>query len=123
MDLELVLVHRGLRGQSFVYELLWDGDVDEHAHRLPGLVDVGALGGAGICERWRGLVGEVAAPWRGDGGPMAGGVRPAVVEVKAPEIASTALIPGSRKTAAYRNGKPHKRGDDDGGAGANGAAE
>jgi hypothetical protein len=123
VDLELVLVHRGLRGQSFVYELLWDGDVDEHAHRLPGLVDVGALGGAGICERWRGLVGEVAAPWRGDGGPMAGGVRPTVVEVKPPETAPTALIPGSRKAATYRNGKSKPGGGGDDGAGANGAAE
>ena len=113
VDLELVLVHRGLRGQSFVYELLWDGTADEHEHRLPGLVDVAGLGGAGISERWRGLVGEVAAPWRGDGGPLAGGVRPPVVEVKPPETPQTPLTPGSKKDAAYRNGKSHRRGGDD----------
>jgi hypothetical protein len=59
VDLELVLVHRGLRGQSFVYELLWDGGPTAD-HRLPGLVDVSALGGAPTIERWRGVLGQVA---------------------------------------------------------------
>jgi DNA primase catalytic core len=42
--LEYVLVHRGGRGQSFVYELLWDGgaDIDGRPH-LVGLVDVATL--------------------------------------------------------------------------------
>jgi hypothetical protein len=102
-------VHRGLRGQSFVYELLWDGDASDAGHHLAGLVDIGGLGGAGISERWRGLVGEVAGPWRGGNGPMAGGVRPPVVEVKPPETPPTALTPGSKKSAAYKNGKTHSR--------------
>ena len=37
VELELVLVHRGLRGQNFVYELVWDGDGAEKVPRLPGL--------------------------------------------------------------------------------------
>jgi DNA primase len=64
VELELVLVHRGLRGQSFVYELLWDGGGGAD-HRLPGLVDVAALGGAATIARWRGGT-------RGGGGAMAG---------------------------------------------------
>lgn len=41
-DMEYLLVHRGGRGQSFVYELLYDGNADQ-GPRLPGLIDVDAL--------------------------------------------------------------------------------
>jgi hypothetical protein len=45
VDLEYVLVHRGGRGQSYVYELCWDGGgVDGRPH-LSGLIDVTALAG------------------------------------------------------------------------------
>jgi DNA primase len=42
VELEYLLVHRGQRGQSFEYELLYDGGGDERA-ALPGLIDVDAL--------------------------------------------------------------------------------
>ncbi|MFC1750742.1 CHC2 zinc finger domain-containing protein [Pseudomonadota bacterium] len=41
-ELEYVLVHRGSRGQSFVYELLYDGDLNDNKH-LMGLIDVETL--------------------------------------------------------------------------------
>jgi DNA primase len=41
-ELEYLLVHRGGRGQSFEYELLYDGKADAAAH-LSGLIDVEAL--------------------------------------------------------------------------------
>ncbi len=41
--LEYVLVHRGQRGQSFVYELLFDGDATTLAPQLAGLIEVGTL--------------------------------------------------------------------------------
>ncbi|MBW3670184.1 MAG: hypothetical protein KY432_00775 [Acidobacteria bacterium] len=41
-ELEYLLVHRGGRGQCFVYELLYDGSTDRN-HFLPGLIDVGKL--------------------------------------------------------------------------------
>jgi hypothetical protein len=41
-ELEYVLVHRGGRGQSFVYELLYDGELDDNKH-LMGLIDVEKL--------------------------------------------------------------------------------
>lgn len=41
--MEYLLVHRGMRGQSFEYELLFDGQPDEHRPRLAGLIDVAAL--------------------------------------------------------------------------------
>ena len=45
--LEYVLVHRGTRGQSYVYELLYDGQGKDGAPFLPGLVDASALGDDG----------------------------------------------------------------------------
>jgi len=42
--LEYVLVHRGGRGQSFVYELLWDGKGADGRPFLVGLIDVAKLG-------------------------------------------------------------------------------
>lgn len=41
--LEHVLVHRGGRGQSFVYELLYDGGGTDGRPHLVGLIDVAAL--------------------------------------------------------------------------------
>jgi hypothetical protein len=42
-ELEYVLVHRGGRGQSFVYELLYDGAGRDGKPFLMGLIDVVAL--------------------------------------------------------------------------------
>ena len=41
--MEYVLAHRGSRGTSFVYELLFDGAVSEEGPRLPGLIAVESL--------------------------------------------------------------------------------
>jgi hypothetical protein len=43
VELEYLLVHRGGRGQSFEYELLYDG-ANGHAAHVSGLIDVEALG-------------------------------------------------------------------------------
>jgi DNA primase catalytic core len=42
-DLEYLLVHHGGRGQSFVYELLFDGQGGDGKPWLPGLIDVDRL--------------------------------------------------------------------------------
>jgi DNA primase len=42
-ELEYVLVHRGGRGQSFVYELLYDGAGRDGTPFLMGLIDLGTL--------------------------------------------------------------------------------
>lgn len=42
-EFEYLLVHRGGRGQSFVYELLYDGDAADDHPRLGGLIDVARL--------------------------------------------------------------------------------
>ena len=43
VELEYVLVHRGRRGQSYVYELLWEAPAEGRRRFLPGLIDVDSL--------------------------------------------------------------------------------
>ena len=43
VEMEYVLVHHGRRGQSFVYELLYDGEGQEGNPFLLGLIDVDRL--------------------------------------------------------------------------------
>jgi hypothetical protein len=43
VELEYLLVHRGGRGQSFEYELLFDGEAGSDAPHASGLIDVEAL--------------------------------------------------------------------------------
>jgi hypothetical protein len=45
VELEYLLVHRGARGQTFVYELLYQGEGRDGARFLPGLIDVAKLKG------------------------------------------------------------------------------
>ncbi|MFZ1903913.1 MAG: toprim domain-containing protein [Steroidobacteraceae bacterium] len=55
-ELEDLLVHRGGRGQSFEYELLFDGEASLDAPHVSGLIDVEALrqlGGAQHCDAQR----------------------------------------------------------------------
>ena len=49
-QMEYVLVHRGTRGQSYVYELLWDGAGQDGQPFLMGLIDVEKLGYDGKFE-------------------------------------------------------------------------
>jgi DNA primase catalytic core len=67
--LEYLLVHRGMRGQSFVYELLFDGPAASEAPHLSGLIDVATMASS------RGSVATLAGSTRGDHGPNAVGSR------------------------------------------------
>ena len=59
VELEYLLVHRGMRGQSFVYELLFDGPADGEAPHLSGLIDTATIRSS------RGEVPQIAASTRG----------------------------------------------------------
>ena len=75
VELEYVLVHRGGRGQSFVYELLYDGAGQGRAAPFSsGSLDVEALRAACGYDRetWRGSEGDLAGGWRGQDGPKTG---------------------------------------------------
>ena len=65
-ELEYVLVHRGARGQSFEYELLYDGDGAVEPH-LSGLIDIATI------QSSRGPDPRLAGSTRPQRGPVAGG--------------------------------------------------
>jgi DNA primase catalytic core len=69
VSLEYLLVHRGMRGQSFVYELLFDGPAASEAPHLSGLIDVATMASS------RGSVPTLAGSTRGGHGPNAVGSR------------------------------------------------
>jgi hypothetical protein len=73
--LEYLLVHRGRRGQSYEYELLHDGEIQDGAPHLAGLIDVGALRSGGMMASSRGDEAGLAGLSRGHGGPNAAASR------------------------------------------------
>ncbi len=75
VDLEYVLAHRGGRGQSFEYELLYDGQGQDGTPFLAGLIDVEALKRAGYDGNLAGSEDHLAGGWRGQNGVKTGGWR------------------------------------------------
>jgi DNA primase catalytic core len=81
-ELEYLLAHRGGRGQSFVYELVFAVEGDGSRPVMPGLIDVETLGGhrydgnlAGVKGGFAGPESENAGSTRGQNGGVAGGAR------------------------------------------------
>ena len=75
-ELEYLLAHRGMRGQSFEYELAFDGDTAENAPRLVGLIEAGELADersepATTTASSRGSAAQFAGSSRGQNGPIA----------------------------------------------------
>lgn len=89
LHLEYLLAHRGCRGQSFVYELLFDGSGDHAQPHLNGLIDAAALNDTmPTTESSRGETPGFAGSARGENGVNAGDMRP----VKTPETPSGASV-------------------------------
>ena len=66
VELEYLLVHRGMRGQSFVYELLFDGPAASEAPHLSGLIDVATMASSrGSGPHLRGVNAGGSRPQRG----------------------------------------------------------
>ncbi len=75
MEMEYLLAHRGRQGQSFVYELLYDGDLANRKH-LMGLIDVDCLEkNEGMTETSRGRNANLAGCSRPINGHKTGGCR------------------------------------------------
>jgi hypothetical protein len=115
IELEYVLVHRGSRGQSFVYELLWKGEgIDERPFVL-GLVDVAKLRAADeqatTTATSMGERGEVDGSLMAHRGAFEGRLStpPAATPpnassafpLSAAESSENALIPPERKSRSY----------------------
>jgi DNA primase len=120
-SLEHVLVHRGGRGQSFVYELVYDGAGQDGTPFLPGLLDVEELrrrlASAGTTATARG--GEATS--RGEEGDNEGpssiqrapNEPPTRAAEKAPETSSDNDLrepaPGASETAPRAKSKARRR--------------
>jgi DNA primase catalytic core len=91
VELEYVLVHRGGRGQSFVYELLYEGQGKSGQPFLIGLADDDLLRIGKATETSRGQETDLAGGSRGLRGPVAAGVRDA--ETPIPSAPGAAFLP------------------------------
>jgi DNA primase catalytic core len=76
-ELEYLLVHRGGRGQSFVYELVFERQGDSGRPTLPGLIDIGVLSKSSYDEKKSGLKAEWSGSSRGQVGGVSGSVESA----------------------------------------------
>jgi hypothetical protein len=85
-----VLVHRGGRGSSFVYELIYDGAGQDGKPFVPGLIDVAALRAIATATNLAGVKSELAAPSRGQRGTNAAGSRGGSLPVEAHESSACA---------------------------------
>jgi len=70
VDMEYLLVHRGGRGQSFVYELLYDGQGKDGDNFMIGLIDVDKINTT--MKTTRGKTGQLAGSKRVQNGGYAG---------------------------------------------------
>jgi hypothetical protein len=82
IELEYVLVHRGGRGQSFVYELLYEGQGKDGSRFLPGLIEIEQLqeydrNRSGENAERSGLGRPSVGPWSGVGRGEQIALRPA----------------------------------------------
>jgi DNA primase catalytic core len=81
-ELEYLLVHHGGRGQSFVYELVFERQDDSGRPVLPGLIEIEKLSGYTYDEKKSGAEGEKSGPSlpqvRGVSGGGAGEESPAL---------------------------------------------
>ena len=74
-ELEYLLVHRGGRGQSFVYELLFERKTETGKPQLPGLIEVERLRACNYDRKNAGSTSQFAGATRGQNGGIAGSAR------------------------------------------------
>jgi len=110
VELEYVLVHRGGRGQSFEYELLYDGQGKDGTPFLAGLIDVEAIGRSSYDGHLAGSEGNLAGGSRGENGGKAAGWRseatslPTSIGMAESTLATKA--PGNASREALSNPRP-----------------
>jgi len=112
VSMEYLLVHQGGRGQSYVYELLYESRGDEERPLLAGLIDVEALRtkqARGTTETTRGADGENAGSSRPQRGGDAGGSRGGVSSTESgtsagnpPDSSETAHLEAGEEGASCR---------------------
>ncbi len=108
VDMEYLLVHRGTRGASFVYELLYEGDGADERPLMPGLIEVEALGSATTTETWRGSGAELAGGVRPECGVVAGVPPHTASATKQGTYAPLAGYRSERSSGDQANGASHR---------------
>ena len=100
-DLEYLLVHRGGRGQSFVYELLYEPSPDAQRKFLARLIDVEQLRQE-YDENWSG---QERATSRGEVGAKSASSRAEVGAGKSPQVPTAKALcrPQTRKVNRNAN--------------------
>ena len=96
VEMEYLLVHRGGRGQSFEYELLYEGQGKEGEPFCPGLIDAGSL----LPGPFRGQNATLPGSFRGNETPAA----PASETAFLPLVAARCdqpLLGGDSKLSSY----------------------
>lgn len=76
-EMEYLIVHRGGRGQSFVYELAFQRQADSAKPVLPGLIDTEALGKHNYDGKKSGPAGQLSGASRGQVGGVSGSLKSA----------------------------------------------
>jgi len=107
VEFEYLLVHRGSRGQSFVYELSFDGGGQDGSPFLNGLINVDELGtAASTTESLGGAKGEFGGALGAHAGAMPGGsVRAQSSSVQHENGSIRDREPRQHRTAHPGNGK------------------
>jgi hypothetical protein len=75
-DMEYLLVHRGGRGQSMEYELLYTGNVEDERPSLMGLIDVNHMRHNAYDEKKSGPAPKKTGSSQGQVSPKTGGSQP-----------------------------------------------
>jgi len=88
-EMEYLLIHRGGRGQSFVYELVFARQEDSGRPMLPGLIEVGALQKHRYDEKKSGPEANRSGSSRPQVGGVSGPLKPAPqsISMRLPEAA------------------------------------
>ncbi|MEO8387934.1 toprim domain-containing protein, partial [Polaromonas sp.] len=99
-EMEYLLIHRALRGQGYVYELLYDGqDDDKTPVHLSGLIDVLALKTCAYDAQRSALAGGQSAPGRGAVGAVSASGRTTKTPAKAHGIRAAGELPDAQPAA------------------------
>jgi hypothetical protein len=102
VEMEYLLVHRGGNGQSFVYELVYEGQGQDGALFLPGLIDVEALRSKAYDGHLSGPQADLSGGFRPAFGPLSVGFRGEASTVSPAPVATESTFPEKSAENAHR---------------------
>lgn len=100
-EMEYLLVHRGGRGQSFDYELLYSAVAHDAENNLMGLIDVNRLQKHGYDEKKSGVNSEKSGPSRPQVGGVSGSSRATKINESPDKNSAECNLPSSSEETAH----------------------